>query len=72
MSYMSQLDWQCLEAQAIFTDFMADRREFDELAIMALEQFTFKATPIEAWELTIPYMLTWAFEEWGELKVTLQ
>lgn len=72
MTAKTTLELQCLEAQACFVDFMLDRPCFDGQAETVLEQFVFSTTPIESWDVTLPYMLTWAFEEWGDLQVTLQ
>lgn len=66
MSTMSVLDLQCQEAQELFTLFLDSNDDVPVgTALDVLKQITYTLTPIEAWELTLPYMTMWAWEEFG-------
>lgn len=66
MSVMSMLDLQCQEAQELFTFFLDQNEDVPPAAaIEALQQLTYLNTPVITWEITLPYMMEWAWREFA-------
>ena len=71
MSVMSLLDLQCSEAMSAIETALASLGylECDSIpALVVIEAATSAAqmlTPINAWEVTIPYLLRWAYEQFA-------
>lgn len=66
MSTMSVIDLQCQEAQETFTAMLEVQPDIsEEAAIEVLVDLTHYLTPVEAWPVTVPYMLNWAWLEFA-------
>lgn len=74
MSTMSLIDLQCQEAQETFTAMMEAQPDIStEAAIEVLQSLAFYLTPVDAWEITLPYLLDWAWKEFAlHINATLQ
>ena len=73
MSTMSVIDLQCQEAMSA-VELTIDHMGYESCDLIpalvmteVVQQAAFAYTPIEAWELTLPYLLSWAFEEYDVL-----
>lgn len=68
MSVMSVLDLQCTEAMDAI-ELTIDHMGYQEcdlipalVIVEIVQQAAFQFTPVDAWECTLPYLLTWAYE----------
>jgi len=69
MSTMSVLDLQCQEAMDVI-ELTIDHMGYEPCDLIPaivmteiVQQAAFAYTPIGAWECTLPYLLSWAFEQ---------
>ena len=66
MSYMNDIDLQCQEAQETFAAFLDSNEDVPvDVALAMLQQLTYYLTPVESWEVTLPHMMRWAWEEFA-------
>jgi hypothetical protein len=66
MSTMNDIDLQCQEAQEIFTAFLDTNEDVPvDVALAVLQRLVYNLTPIEAWEITLPHLMRWAWEEFA-------
>ena len=62
MSVMSMLDLQCQEVQERL-ELLADGDPLPEPAAVELTiQWTYQLTPVNSWEVTLPYMVQWLYD----------
>ena len=73
MSNLSLLDLQCSESMGVIETVLANLGylECDNIPALVIVEVVTEAahmyTPINAWEVTIPYLLGWAYEQFAVL-----
>ena len=77
MSVMSLIDLQCQQAMSA-VELTLDHMGFCEddlipalVLVEVTQQAAFAFTPIDGWEMTLPYMLNWAYERFEVKTPTL-